>query len=255
MFQNKTDQDWEFFGKNDPYYGVVTWEKFRSDRLNPELKSEFFATGQAYVDSIVGVIKNYINPQFFPCRGLDFGCGVGRLVIPFASVCKNIVGVDVSASMLKEASKNSQDLGIKNIQFFQGDDCLSNLSGKFDFIHSFIVFQHIPINRGEAIAEKLIELLQEGGIGVLHFTYFQNLSQAHTVRDKIYQALPLLWSLRNKIKGKPPSPKMEMNCYDLNQLFRILQEQNCHHTLVRFTKHGAFDGVIIFFRKEALPML
>jgi hypothetical protein len=37
------------------------------------------------------------------------------------------------------------------------------LKGKYDFIHSYIVFQHIPVERGKRIFEKLLAHLETGG--------------------------------------------------------------------------------------------
>jgi hypothetical protein len=50
---------------------------------------------------------------------------------------------------------------------------------------------------------------------------------------------------------------MEMNEYDLNRLFVILQETGCHHTYVRFSDHPSPNtntyGVFLFFQKRSLP--
>ena len=53
----------------------------------------------------------------------------------------------------------------------ESDDDLSKVTGTFDLIHSFIVLQHIATSRGEKIFRRMLSLLNEGGIGFLHFTY------------------------------------------------------------------------------------
>ena len=40
----------------------------------------------------------------------------------------------------------------------------------FDLIHSYLVFQHIAVSRGELILRKLISLIAKGGMGTIHLT-------------------------------------------------------------------------------------
>lgn len=253
MLLGRTDKDWEFYGKNEPYFGVVSQEAFKKASLNQDSRQEFFRTGERYVKAIIDTVEEHFCPDFCPERTLDFGCGVGRLVIPLSVISQSVVGVDVSASMLKEAQANFEELGLTNISLVQGDDALTQVSGTFDFVHSFIVFQHIPPRRGEKIFASLLERLNEGGIGVLHVTYAKDFSPSKLMQYRCYQRFPLLWSLRNLVKVMPQQPMMQMNLYDLNQLFRLLQKYGCHKSVVRFSDHGT-KGVILFFQKQSLPV-
>jgi 2-polyprenyl-3-methyl-5-hydroxy-6-metoxy-1,4-benzoquinol methylase len=257
----KTDKAWEYYGKEDPYFGVLTQERYTTKQLSDEAKQEFFATGERYVDSILKTVRDHLDPSFRLTRALDFGCGVGRLALPLARVSDAVVGVDVSESMLAVAENNSKERGVANVTFVKSDDSLSRVSGRFNFVHSFIVFQHIPPNRGAVIFKRLIDLLQDDGIGVLHVTY----SYAGTVRlgrrllKAAKQSLPFFAGVVNILNGKPfREPIMQMNEYDLNQLFRILQESDCHEVHVRFSEtsvHGhPFYGVSLYFRKKRLDV-
>ncbi|MGB7414126.1 MAG: class I SAM-dependent methyltransferase [Thermosynechococcaceae cyanobacterium] len=256
MFQGKTDQDWEFYGKNVPYYGVVTWDKFKLSSLDDGAKQDFFKTGEEYINTTIEFIKENFSRNFYPKRALDFGCGVGRLAIPMTQSCESVTGIDVSISMLEKGRENCREYGIKNLSFVQGDDALSKVSGTYDFIHSYIVFQHIPRQRGEKIAKRLIDLLEEDGIGALHFTYFRNYDRLSILKYHAYKSVPLLWNLKNLFKSSSTGPMMQMNLYDLNNLIRLLQENGCHRPLIRFTNHGeGTGGVILYFQKHKLPML
>ena len=140
MIADNSDKSWETLGRTDPYYGVLTSERFRSKNLDASARDEFFASGS---QSMVDLLKN-IEGKLGPiARGsaLDFGCGVGRLVLPLAAELgfESATGVDISPSMLAEARKNADRAGLKNIEFVVSDDGLSRLQGTFDFIHSFIV--------------------------------------------------------------------------------------------------------------------
>ncbi|HKJ31811.1 MAG TPA: class I SAM-dependent methyltransferase [Balneolales bacterium] len=101
------------------------------------------------MDDILKKIRKYVDPHFSINRALDFGCGVGRLLIPLSVYSSHVTGVDVSESMLDEARKNCEARQITNVDFIKSDDDLSLLNRKFNFIHSYIVFQHIPAKRGE----------------------------------------------------------------------------------------------------------
>ena len=45
MNKFKTDTEWEKFGKSDPYYGVITRDKFRSDNLSDSERENFLRPG------------------------------------------------------------------------------------------------------------------------------------------------------------------------------------------------------------------
>src|SRR5215471_12097034 len=100
MSTKSSDKVWEYFGKNDPYYGVLTQERYSGKALTKNLKDEFLATGEKYVSSVFATIHERFDPAFRPHRALDFGCGVGRIALPLARICDSVVGVDVSESML-----------------------------------------------------------------------------------------------------------------------------------------------------------
>src|SRR5580765_8311271 len=98
-----TDAVWEWFGKNQPYFGVLVEAKYTNEQLNEEAKKNFFATGKAHVDFVLETIKKHFDADFSIQRALDFGCGVGRLSIPLSATCTQVVGIDASPSMLQEA--------------------------------------------------------------------------------------------------------------------------------------------------------
>lgn len=258
MLNSNTDKDWEYYGKTNPYFGVVSWEKFKQENLSSEAIEDFFNTGQKHVGKILEITHQYLEPDFQPQHALDFGCGVGRIAIPLASLCTSVTGVDVSESMLQEAAENCTRRGVKNVTFIKADDALSDvfsLHKKFDFIHSFIVFQHIPCERGEVIMQQLISLLEDGGIGVLHFTYFKQASWVRKLAIGLGTKFPILVRLKDYLQGVNYQPMMQMNAYNLNTLFHILQKNNCHHSVVRFTRHWEDEGVILFFKKVSQPSL
>jgi 2-polyprenyl-3-methyl-5-hydroxy-6-metoxy-1,4-benzoquinol methylase len=246
---DKIEKKWEYFGETNPYFAVATFDKFKSENLSDAALTEFFESGEEYVERIWQEIENNFKPEFKPKRALDFGCGVGRITLPLARRCETVIGIDISENMLKEARQNAAKFNLGNVNFVKGDNDLTEVKGEFDFIHSFIVFQHIKPNIGEAIFKKFVEMLTNGGIGVLHFTYSDNqMTMAQKIRFQVYRDFSLTYKLRNFLKRKNDS-LIPMYLYDLNRLLLVLQENDCHKCQIRFSQHGA-EGALLFFQKR-----
>ena len=246
-----TDRAWEKYGEIDPYFGVLNLEKFRGQSLNPEVLQDFLASGSDHIEQILSNIHKHIDPNFRAINSLDFGCGVGRLIIPLAKVSESAVGIDVSESMLAEARKNCELNSVHNIDLVKSDDALSKLAGrKFNLIHSYIVFQHIAIHRGEAILEKLLDYLEEGGVGVLHFNYTNIESTSRQIQYYLRRFVPGVNGLVNISKGRKFSyPMMQMNQYQFNRIFKILQKKNITNLYLDLTSDSFNLGAIIYFQK------
>lgn len=260
-----TDAEWEKWGKNDPYFGVITQEKYRSQNLTEEAKLEFFNSGKRHITDVLEVCRRHFDHNFSPRYVLDFGCGVGRLVIPFAEIAEHVVGVDVSDSMLEEARKNCNEYLVQNITLLKSDDNLSSLDGEFDLIHSFIVFQHIPIERGACIFTNLLNHLKKGGICAIQITYSKAYfrdrngvppieSSANRMKRRLKRIVRRLLNIvkRRASDSQSQDPEMQMNPYNLNELFYLIQSAGIRNAYVVFTDHGGELGVYLYFQKPNL---
>src|SRR5687768_8045775 len=137
-----TDAAWNKLGRSEPYWAVLTHDEYRVDNLEDSARRSFFASGENHVQVVFNVIARHFDAGFSPRTTLDFGCGVGRLVIPFAKRGGRVVGVDISQAMLDEAARNSAAAGVRG-EFVLSDDALSAVTGTFELVHSVIVLQHI----------------------------------------------------------------------------------------------------------------
>lgn len=251
MWFHQPDKEWEKLGRSDPYYGVLSHEKFRSDALNHTTMQDFFASGQQHIAFVLNTIRACIYAEFSPTRALDFGCGVGRCVIPLAEVCRTVVGVDVSESMLGEAKQNCAARAITNVELLKADDALSRVSGTFDLVHCVLVFQHIPRHRGEKIFTHLVERLADEGIAVIQFAYHRDVSPFMRLVGLLRKYLPPLHYVANLLYRKPLSePLMEKNVYNLNRLFTILDEHGCGNVHIRFLGGRELRSILLFFQKK-----
>jgi len=166
-----TDSAWEEWGSRDPYFSVLTHPRFRRGAMTDHDRNDFFESGSLHVQFVMQIIHDHLDSNFRPNAILDFGCGVGRTLVSFAKMAKETVGLDVSTSMLQEASNNCKAHGVSNVRFLRSDDALSSLTQSFDLIHSSIVFQHIPVARGKLIFRRLLARLAPQGIGAFQFLY------------------------------------------------------------------------------------
>ena len=250
-----SDQSWEQIGQVDAYYGVLTYEQYTRHNLDQVNRDQFFKSGQDHLNWVLGVIKDQLNSEFSIHRALDFGCGVGRILIPLALESVEAVGMDVAPSMLSEAKMNCSERGVDNVQLVQSDDMLSELSGRFNFIHSFIVFQHIPVKRGMKIFDNLVERLEENGIGVIHFTYHRNISMFRRIFQRLRQNISLINGLANVLFQQRAwnYPALQMHEYNLSEIFWLLQRHSCQKIHVVFSEHSSpfttSYGVVLFFIK------
>lgn len=241
-------EKWEYFGENDPYWAVSTFDKFKSDHIGDSAKDEFFRTGKDQIDGVWKEIERHFDPAFKPTNALDFGCGVGRLVFPLAARAETVYGVDISRPMLAEAHANAEQKGIVNVVFQQTEEFLAAPGPRFDLIHSSIVFQHIEPKLGLEILQTMLDRLEPGGIGVLQFTYKNPSRTLERLRFRAYRDIPLVYRLRNLIKGEKNEPLMPMYVYDLTEVLTTIRTSKCDDCLLRFSDHG-FYGATIFFQK------
>lgn len=239
---------WEYHGENNPYFAVSTFDKYKTENLNEEIKNEFFETGETHFIKVWNEINKYFINDFRPKRALDFGCGVGRLVIPLSEKCEEIVGVDISEKMIDLAKENCLKMNVTNVSFLQTEDFLQKDIEKFSFIHSFIVMQHIEPTVGDKLLNRMLDLLEDDGIGVLHFTYANISSAFEFFRFRLYRDFPIVNGLKNLVKREKQEPFVPMYLYDINKLLLKFQANNCHRCLLRYTYHG-LNGIVFFFQK------
>jgi len=251
-FAKNTDRDWEMWGKTNPYFGVLSHPKFLNPNLTDESLREFFASGKSHVDHVYTTIRARIDPEFQAARVLDYGCGVGRLVIPFAERAETAVGVDISPSMLQQARKNCDEYGAQSASLLSVGEMESLEPSSFGLIHSFIVFQHIPVARGERILQRLIGLLEEGGVGAIHLTYS---SAGHRTLFRrgvsaVCQRVAVFRGFRNLSRDLPFSaPAVQMNEYSMNRILDLLFAEQCGNLYIEVLDHGPIRGAMLYFRK------
>ena len=269
MTQN-TDDAWEAWGVQDPFYSVLTDPKFRAAALTAETREEFFASGHVHVNQVLDICRQRLDPGFIPQRILDFGCGIGRLVIPFAAIAPDVVGMDVAPSMLTQARSNCDERGAANVTLVLSDDNLSAVDGKFDLVHTCIVLQHVEVARGRKLLAELVRRIQPGGCGAVHITFAWDAHEEtfgqppapvppappdNSLSAVIKRSLKRLVRALHPNPTPPPpppppspDPEMQMNFYNLSELFFILHQAGVQRVHTEITDHGGALGSFLYFQ-------
>ncbi len=100
---------------------------------------------------------------------LDLGCGIGRFTRTLAGRFRLVFGVDVSAEMIRRARENLKDCANVRLEVGNGTDLAGFADETFDFVFSYITFQHIPIaSVTQQYIREIGRALKDGG-----YTYFQ----------------------------------------------------------------------------------
>lgn len=220
MSLDHTRQTYEKLGREDPFYAVLTSERFRHNRWDVQ---EFFATGEREVTEVFDYISQ-ANLVVHRGRALDFGCGVGRLTQALATRFENVVGIDIAESMAAKARELNR-YGERVEYRANTVDHLPFLADQsFDFVYSSISLQHVPPPANVRYLEEFFRILRPGGVAVFQVPNGREIREG-SWSQMIYrlrrQYLRRLWKV---IRGKPP--------YEMHYIPRSIVER----TII---EHGA----------------
>jgi 2-polyprenyl-3-methyl-5-hydroxy-6-metoxy-1,4-benzoquinol methylase len=154
-----TDTDWNRVAETDPYWGVISAEKFRGSVMAPDALTEFMAGGEAYVNGLFGLIRKPVDPNFAPAKVLDFGCGYGRIAPLIMRTADSYHGVDVIPERIEYARRT---YGSDKVTF----DVVNPetpLTGCYDAIVCITVLQHLYLPGACEVLQRLHRLTASNG--------------------------------------------------------------------------------------------
>lgn len=177
-------KEWESRAKENPCYYIMSSNK----RWTLE---EFMRTGELDVATLVDpfLARSGLNPAGKSV--LEIGCGIGRMSCALAKRFGSVFGTDISAEMLAGASRTKAVVGITNAHFAlgSGKDLAQYRDEAFDFVFSYIVFQHITeLQVILSYVSEIARVLKPGG-----FFLFQVLGFRHI---RIGKSRVAYWGLR-----------------------------------------------------------
>ena len=59
-----TDRDWEKWGMDDPYFGVISLDEYRNRNLSEPGRAAFFRSGEEHVETLLDTIRTHFQPEF-----------------------------------------------------------------------------------------------------------------------------------------------------------------------------------------------
>ena len=151
--------DWNARAREDVRYYVAFGRRGQQDE-------EFFASASDVVRVLEEELKRL--PREIPLearRGLEVGCGPGRLLRPMSRNFGELHGVDVSDEMIRLAEERFHGGTRIKVHTTNGRDLAPLPSDYFDFLYSYAVFQHIPSR--EVVLSYFSEIrrvLKNGGL-------------------------------------------------------------------------------------------
>jgi|SRR5579872_2661096 len=247
-------QSWESLAKRDPLWAVLSSDEYRASSLTPEAEDRFWQSGEEHVAHVFAIIRNEIAPAFAPRVALDFGCGVGRALVPLARRCDDVIGLDASPTMVERARQHLAGCGVTNAEAQRVDRTIdSAIIGRHgvDFVHSVLVFQHIVATEGLDLFDQLLALLEPGGLG---FVQFQCKNPGGEL-ERAIRALRLRHGWFNALCLKSRIPLFRdlvmLYEYDMTDLLRLLADHRVAEVVVERTDAGPGGyAVRLYFAKH-----
>lgn len=238
-----TNKDWSIIAESEPFFGVLADERFLERNLTPENRAAFFASGEIEIAHICRVFSDMGAGS--PRTGLDFGCGVARMLIPMCARLGHAYGVDVSEAMLLLADKHLKGAGLTNFE-------LMTLvpEVQVDWVNSWIVLQHIPPLRGYEVIRRLWAALKVGGWFSIQLTiYRDSRHMEEPVRDAVkcgYDGCSI--EVYEEAANVNPG-SMTMYDYNLSRVFAMLDLKDGQRFVAEHIDHNGCHSVRLYIKK------
>ncbi len=200
MALKHVQKTYEDYGNDDPLYAVLSRKDAKGNNWDVD---EFMATGRQEIAEAMKHIAK-LGVEVNKGRALDFGCGVGRLTLALCEEFHEVVGVDISYSMI-EIAKSYNVFGDRcGYRVNTTDDLAQFDDNSFDFVYSNISLQHIPPEASSKYIAEFFRILRPGGVGVFQIPSGPR-HEPGSLGAKIYSVkrgpLRRFWK---RIRGLPP---------------------------------------------------
>lgn len=124
--------------------------------------SDFLATGRDDVARFVTDLS-LLAPSAPRTRALDFGCGVGRITRALANHFEEVVGVDASPTMIRQASALHSECRQCTFVLNRAPELRRFATGTFAVVYSRLVLQHLRPALTRRYIPELVRVLAPGG--------------------------------------------------------------------------------------------
>ena len=238
----------EQFYADEPLFAVLNAARYRTANRTTRVVAEFFDTGEAYVANLLGFIRSHFDQHFTAENVLEFGCGPGRLAIPFARHVPRVVAVDASPAMLESARRFAGEFGAQNVELLS-TEAFARSGERFDLVNCHLVLQRLPQREGLEIIRLLLSRLE--GIGVFHLPYRDNSSVVAKMTRWLRVRSWAANRLANMLLRKPPlTALIRATVYNLNDLVEIFNQLGFESLQVTTAAHDQLETATFFVRRR-----
>lgn len=158
-------RDWEKLASLDAEFAVLS---HGHKRFGAWSQDDFYQTGSDEIDSFYDDLARLGAPSEFK-SALDFGCGLGRLSLALRKRIPEVVGVDVSPTMVERSRGRFGEVTGLRFVLNQTKDLAQFADGSFDLVFSLITLQHIGKKEWvQGFLREFTRVLRPGGV-----LYFQ----------------------------------------------------------------------------------
>jgi SAM-dependent methyltransferase len=215
MFARIRDS-WSEMGAVRPHHSVLTTDEFRPERFESS-RQRFWDSGELEAKIVAAALAGHGFRNAAGKTCVEYGCGVGRLTLPFAARFGQVHAYDLSRPHLQLAEQRAAGAGLANIQFHCCADGPPKHLERCDFLYSRLVLQH---NRPPLIRYLLglaLGALKSGGIAIFGLpTYLEG----YCFRTEEYLQ-------------KRRSTSAEMHCLPQSEVFALIAAAHCSVIEVR----------------------
>lgn len=162
MSLKHVQKTYEYAGMSDPLYATLSTEVQKDNKRSVE---EFFATGQRDISNAIQHIAA-LGLKIQRDRAMDFGCSVGRLSQAMCNEFAEVVGVDISSTMIDRANEYNKFGGQCQYRINTTDDLAQFEDSSFDFVYSYISLQHSPPEASSKYIAEFFRILRPGGVAL-----------------------------------------------------------------------------------------
>ncbi len=239
---------WEKFAQDDPYWAVLTEERYKGG-MDSAGREAFFRSGGEFVNGVLERFKQHFGYLIgSDDAAIDFGCGVGRLTVPMAGVCRRVAGIDVSETMREECLRNARSRRLRNVDCFESPAALAAEGVYFDWLNSYIVFQHIETRLGYALFDSLLKLIRPGGVVSVHFTLFKDERHSHYFSNSLKYFSVDETGVHDYVPNGAfyNDGVMMMNDYRLDQLVALLHANDFRRYFIEMEDQVGMHGAVIY---------
>jgi SAM-dependent methyltransferase len=154
-------RNWEEFAAQDPFWAVLSQTDRKYGRW---VREDFYRTGETQIAEVMDHAEQLDRPRNREAA-LDFGSGVGRLTRALAGRFDRVVGVDISQTMVDNATRFNDDVPNVSFQVNARPDLRVFGDASFDLVNTRIVLQHLPDRAMiEGYLTEFLRVLRPGGL-------------------------------------------------------------------------------------------